>query len=69
MAKYNSVKAGVQRGSIEKVWNLIKEEGKPITPSKIAQKVNLQMSTVRSCLDFLRDFEKIEIILLSIRLI
>jgi len=58
----NTERKGVQRGSIEKVWNVIQEEENALTPSSIAERVKLQVPTVRSCLTFLRDMGKIEII-------
>ncbi|MCD4759341.1 hypothetical protein K8R33_00450 [archaeon] len=53
---------GVQRSSIEKVWNLVLKENNAVTPSNIAERVKLQVPTVRSCLVFLKEMDKVEII-------
>ncbi|MFA5992762.1 MAG: hypothetical protein WC796_03585 [Candidatus Pacearchaeota archaeon] len=53
---------GVERASIEKVWNIINQEDLPLTPSKITLKSGLHFYSVQSCLDFLKYLKKIEII-------
>jgi predicted transcriptional regulator of viral defense system len=65
MTKHNTdtEKRGVERSSIEKVLNVVvAEQRKPITISDIASKVNLTGSSVRSCVDFLSNLGKVEII-------
>ena len=51
--KQHSHGRGVERGSIEKVLKIIKKSFRPLTPSEIASRTSLQVSSVRSCLDFL----------------
>jgi len=55
-------KKGVQRKSIERVWELVEKSSEPLTPSNISKKLNLQTSTIKSCLEFLKNFGKVEII-------
>lgn len=58
-----TLRSGVQRSSIEKVLKVIEEEkDNALTPSNIALKTGLQIPTVRSCVDFLSDLGKVEII-------
>ena len=56
------IKMGIQRCSIEKVWRIIQETEAALTPSNIAERVKLQVSTVRSCLDFLNGMDKISLV-------
>ena len=55
-------KEGVQKKSIEKIWNFIEKENKFITISEISKKTNLHIYTVKSCLELLDNFGKIEVV-------
>lgn len=55
-------KEGVQKKSIEKIWNFIEKENRYITISEISKKTNLHIYTVKSCLEFLDKFGKIEVV-------
>ena len=61
MVIYNSDKQGVKRSSIEKVWNVLVEEDRALTPSNISEKINLQVPSVKSCLALLDKLGKVEI--------
>lgn len=55
-------KQGVPRSSIEKIYKLIRESNTLLTPSEISKRTNVQFDSVRSALEFLSNFDKIEII-------
>jgi len=53
-------KEGVQKKSIEKIWNFLKTESQFMTISEISKKTHLHIYTVKSCLELLDNFGKIE---------
>ena len=55
-------KEGVQKKSIEKIWNFIEKENKFITISEISEKTHLHIYSVKSCLELLDNFGKIEVV-------
>ncbi len=55
-------KEGVQKKSIEKIWNFIENENKFITISEISKRTHLHIYSVKSCLDLLDNFGKIEVV-------
>ena len=55
-------KSGVQKKSIEKIWNFLEKENQFMTISEISKKTNLHIYSVKSCLEFLNNFGKIEIV-------
>lgn len=61
MIKYNTDRKGVTKGSIKKIWNLINIENRPLTPSGIANNVNLHFQSVKSCLKLLEELNLINI--------
>ena len=54
-------KEGVQKKSIEKIWNFLEKESQFMTISEISKKTHLHIYSVKSCLEFLDNFGKIEI--------
>lgn len=60
--QHNLKKEGVQKKSIEKIWNFLEKENNFMTISEISKKTNLHIYSVRSCLEFLDNFGKIEVV-------
>lgn len=55
-------KKGVEMSSIEKVFEIIQNEKSPITLSALSTKVRLHITSVRSCIRFLKKLNHVEII-------
>ena len=55
-------KSGGQKKSIEKIWNFLEKESQFTTISEISKKTNLHIYSVRSCLELLDNFGKIEVV-------
>jgi Mn-dependent DtxR family transcriptional regulator len=62
MENKQSKKEGVQKKSIEKIWNFLEKESQFITISEISKRTNLHIYSVKSCLDLLDNLGKIEIV-------
>lgn len=62
MKKQNTIlRQGVERSSIVKILNVIREANSPLALSEISQKASIHFNSVRSAVDLLSNFNQVDV--------